>query len=384
MAKKGRGEGTDTLVDGPEAQIGLSAHGDAENAIVDTAHEAFVGMDEHGVITAWNPAAETTFGWTADEAKGRMVADTIIPAELRHQHLRGLAHLIATGEGPVLGQRLELSALHRDGHEFPVEITISSVRRSDGWSFYAFLHDISDRKRAEEERDRAERVKDEFLGVISHEMRTPLTAVIGYADMLAKTEAENLSERGRQMVEVINRSAERQMRLLRDLLLLARIESGSFELRPEPLDLTELARQATEIAEPAAEAAGLDLQLRTDGALSLSGDRDRIGQAIDNLLTNAIKFTPEGGSVAVRVDADGDRALIEVEDSGTGIPLDEQDRLFERSYRASGATERNIPGSGLGLTIVKEIVEAHGGSASFQSEPGRGSTFRLELPLGSV
>jgi PAS domain S-box-containing protein len=378
MAKQGRGEGTDTL--GSDAEARLSPR--EERAVVNTAHEAFVGMDAAGVITAWNPAAEATFGWTAEEAMGRRVADTIIPEEFRETHLRGLERFLATGEGPVLGQRLELSALHRDGHEFPVEITISSVRGDDGWRFYAFLHDISDRRRAEEAREEAERAKDEFFGLISHELRTPLTAVIGYADMLAKTEAGNLSERGREMVEVISRNAERQMRLVRDLLLLAKVEAGSFALQPKTLDLAELAQQAVEAAQPAAEAAGLELQLRADGELPpLTGDPDRIGQAIDNLLTNAIKFTPEGGLVTLRTGTEGERALIEVEDSGTGIPLEEQGRLFDRSYRASGATENNVPGSGLGLTIVKVIAEAHGGGAAVESKPGRGSTFRLEFPL---
>jgi PAS domain S-box-containing protein len=349
---------------------------------VNTAHEAFVGMDAVGVITAWNPAAEATFGWTAEEAIGRRAADTIIPEEFREAHLLGLEHFLATGEGAVLGKRLELSALHRDGREFPVEITISSVRGDDGWRFYAFLHDISDRKRAEEAREEAERAKDEFFGLISHELRTPLTAVIGYADMLAKAEAGNLSDRGQKMVEVISRNAERQMRLVRDLLLLAKIETGDFELQPKTLDLAELARQAVEAAQPAAEAAGLELRLRADGELRpLTGDPDRIGQAIDNLLTNAIKFTPEGGAVTLCAATDGERALIEVEDSGTGIPLEEQGLLFDRSYRASGATENNVPGSGLGLTIVKAIAEAHGGSAAVESEPGHGSTFRLEFPL---
>jgi PAS domain S-box-containing protein len=378
MAKQGRGEGTDTPDGGPEARLSPLE----ESAVVNTAHEAFVGMDVAGVITAWNPAAEVTFGWTAEEAIGRRAADTIIPEEFREAHLLGLEHFLATGEGPVLGKRLELSALHRDGREFPVEITISSVRGDDGWRFYAFLHDISDRKRAEEAREEAERAKDEFFGLISHELRTPLTAVIGYADMLAKAEAGNLSDRGQKMVEVISRNAERQMRLVRDLLLLAKIETGDFELQPKTLDLAELARQAVEAAQPAAEAAGLELQLRADGELRpLTGDPDRIGQAIDNLLTNAIKFTPEGGAVTLCAATDGERALIEVEDSGTGIPLEEQGLLFDRSYRASGATQNNVPGSGLGLTIVKAIAEAHGGSAAVESEPGHGSTFRLEFPL---
>jgi signal transduction histidine kinase len=173
------------------------------------------------------------------------------------------------------------------------------------------------------------------------------------------------------------------MRLVRDLLLLARMDAGGFELQPDTLDLVELVKGSVDGALPAAEAAGLDLQLRCEELPPLTGDADRLGQAIDNLLANAIKFTSEGGSVSVRVTTAGKRAMIEVEDSGAGIPLEEQGRIFERSYRASGATDGKVPGSGLGLTIVKAIVEAHGGSASVQSEPGVGSTFRIELPLSS-
>jgi PAS domain S-box-containing protein len=234
--------------------------------------------------------------------------------------------------------------------------------------------------RKDAERD-AERVKDEFFGLVSHELRTPLTSVIGYTDMLAKSEGEQLSDRAKKMLDVIQRNAKREMRLVGDLLLLVRIEAGSFDLEPGTVDLAAVAQEAAEAARPAAEGAEMELSLSLGEVPPFSGDSDRIGQAIDNLLTNAIKFTPAGGTVELRIGTAGERALVEVQDSGDGIPPEDQQRLFDRLYRASSATKDHVPGTGLGLTIVKAITEAHGGSVTLESEVGAGSTFRLEFPL---
>jgi PAS domain S-box-containing protein len=234
------------------------------------------------------------------------------------------------------------------------------------------------RKEAERE---ADRLKDEFFGLVSHELRTPLTSVIGYTDMLAKLESEQLSQRGQKMVEVISRNARRELRLVGDLLLLVRIEAGKFEIEHGEVNLEAVVEDSVEAVKIAAEQAEVELSLQADRVPPFDGDADRIGQAIDNLLTNAIKFTPEGGEVVVRVSNDGDRAAIEVQDSGVGIPPEDQERLFDRLYRASSATKDHVPGTGLGLTIVKAIAEAHHGRVEVKSEPGEGSTFRIELPL---
>ncbi|MGH2956530.1 MAG: sensor histidine kinase, partial [Solirubrobacterales bacterium] len=234
------------------------------------------------------------------------------------------------------------------------------------------------RRRAEAE---VEKLKDEFFGLVSHELRTPLTSIIGYTEMLAKVDGERLSERGHGFIDVIRRNARREMRLVGDLLVLVRIQAGTFEIEPGTVDLGEIVGQSVEAARPAAEKAGLELGLEAARAKPCAGDAERLSQAFDNLLTNAIKFTPEGGRVDVRMRADDLTAVIEVADTGVGIPAKDHDRLFDRLYRASSATEEHVPGTGLGLTIVKAIVEAHDGTIEVESEEHQGSTFRVELPL---
>ena len=229
------------------------------------------------------------------------------------------------------------------------------------------------------ERD-AERVKDEFFSLISHELRTPLTSIIGYTELLAELETENLSEQGRRFVEVIERNSRRELNLVGDLLMLTRVTAGTFEIERTETDLTEIARATLYAASPAAEQAGVSLELSAGAPALVEGDHHRLAQVLDNLVSNAIKFTPRGGAVTVAVDASADWVTLEVSDTGIGIPENELGRLFERMFRAEDAERLHIPGTGLGLTIVKAIVDAHDATISVSSEPGRGTTFSVELP----
>jgi PAS domain S-box-containing protein len=233
------------------------------------------------------------------------------------------------------------------------------------------------RRRAEEE---VERAKDEFFGLVSHELRTPLTSIIGYGELLSESEADRLTDQGRKYLEVIRRNAQREMRLVGDLLLLVRIQEGAFRMELEEVDLRRIVEQSVEAARPAADKREIELATAVDSAPECAGDPQRLGQVVDNLLSNAIKFTPKGGQVAIRLGSADGVAAIEVTDSGVGIPEDEQRHLFDRLYRAPSAAASAIPGVGLGLTIVKAIVDAHQGRIVVESEPGEGATFRVELP----
>lgn len=227
----------------------------------------------------------------------------------------------------------------------------------------------------------SKRLKDEFFNMISHELRTPLTSIIGYTDLIAEIEAPRLSDQGRRFIEVIERNAKRQLRLVHDLLLLIRVEAGEFSIERQPLDLAAVVDQAVEEARRAAEQSGISVQLSLEDRPVIEGDPHRLEQLLDNLLNNAIKFSEADGIVRICLRRENGTALIEVADSGIGIPPQERERLFERLFRASAAKALAIPGTGLGLTIVKTVVDAHGGTIAVESEEGCGTTFKVSLPL---
>jgi signal transduction histidine kinase len=224
----------------------------------------------------------------------------------------------------------------------------------------------------------ADLLKDEFVALISHDLRTPLTSILGYLEL---TLEDDLPERQRGYLEIVDRNAQRLLRLVSDLLFVARLEAGQLELHETELDLAAVAQQSVLEAEPRAAAGGITITCETEPVPGVAADRGRIFQLFDNLVSNAIKFTPQGGSVRVSVAPSNGAVRLEVADTGIGIPEGEQRRLFERFFRASTAAERQIQGTGLGLYIARAIVEAHGGEISFESEPGRGTAFRIDIPL---
>ena len=224
-----------------------------------------------------------------------------------------------------------------------------------------------------------ERLRDAFVAAVSHELRTPLTSISGFLEMLADEEHE-LGPAGRRYVDVIRRGNTRLRRIVEDLLLVAEIEAQRLELHPGQTDLADLATAAVEAARPAATAAEIDLKLDVEGPAPLEADAIRLGQVLDHLISNAIKFTPAGGSAMVSATAAGGSPRLEVTDTGIGVPHDELGQIFSRFYRASTATRREIPGTGLGLVIVRAIVEAHGGTVSLSSIEGEGTRVIVMLP----
>ena len=639
------------------AQEMLASREQRLRTIVESSTDALITSDHNGRILAWNPAAERMFGWSEEEVVGELLAHVMMAERIRPLYWEGLRAFLDTGESRMIGRRFESLGLARDGREFPVEVAISAVREGAGWIFHAFLHDITDRKASEEERNRlvsivdstddavlsftldgritswnpgaeqiygytqsearemtlfdlappdrpddvrpllervargerphnldydrvgksgrrvevavtatpiqdatgrviagaaihrdvserrrrdrylaaqheatrllalvpemgdvgpgvlpllgsagswicgaywarederlrcagvwsapatqarspveegaespaedapralewllgdaatarlpggasatlggvatqlwvpievsgelfgafqffdrrrrdrdadltgtvaairdqisnyvrrrraeaaAERSKDEFFGLVSHELRTPLTSIIGYGELLSESEADRLTDQGRGYLDVIRRNAQREMRLVGDLLLLVRIQEGTFRIEPEQVDLRRIVDQAVEAARPAAAKRDIDLTAKVDASPDCEGDPHRLGQVMDNLLSNAIKFTPKGGEVSVRLGSHDGLAAIEVVDTGAGIPADQQEFLFDRLYRAPSAAASAVPGVGLGLTIVKAIVDAHRGRIEVESRAGAGATFRVELPV---
>ena len=231
-----------------------------------------------------------------------------------------------------------------------------------------------------EELQELDRMKDVFVSSVSHELRTPLTSMIGYLEILREGEAGDLTEEQQHFLEIVDRNCHRLTSLINDILFMSRLDTGRFQLERESLDLSRLVAERVESIQPVAERNGVELHLRVDGEVPVFGDPARLAQVLDNLLSNAVKFTPSGGDVYVTLSTSGDRARLEVRDTGVGIPADEAGRLFERFFRAS--TAKSVQGTGLGLSIVKSIVEAHGGTISVSSDVGEGTTIAVDLPLG--
>jgi signal transduction histidine kinase len=227
----------------------------------------------------------------------------------------------------------------------------------------------------------ADRLKDEFVALISHDVRTPLTSIIGYVELALDDGVEPpLDDERRSYLDIVSRSSERLMRIVDDLLFVARLQAGHLVLEPTTLDLAEIALQAVEEARPRAERKGLTLSFVVDGPVSVEADRGRMFQLLDNLVSNAIKFTPEGGRVDVRAVRTADGAVLEVSDTGIGLAHDELELVFERFFRSEHAVSNQIPGTGLGLFIARAIADAHAGGISAAGRDGGGTTFRIELP----
>ena len=513
-------------------------------AVLATSHDAYVAIDAGGRITAWNARAEEMFGWPEAIARGRSLARTIIPPAMRAAHNAGITRFLETGEGRVFNKRLELTALHRDGTEFPVDMTITPLRLGSTYSFNAFITDATasrraarlreaqhgvvrslaeaatvqcalagalealvtglewdfasfwsagrdgkalqcegvwhidtagldafaaatralklapgeglpgrawaqgaaiwienvqrdrelprraaaaraelltavcvpvrcegelvgalelfgrqarrrerdllamleatasqlgqfvERKRAEAE---SERLKGEFFGLVSHELRTPLTSIMGYVELMR--DEPDLAPELRHFLDVIDRNADRLQQLLGDVLFVTQVEAGRFDVQLAPVAFGELVKAAADHALRDAQAGGVVLRTSLEPVPPLLADRDRVHELLDHLISNALKFTPPGGEVDVELARDGDDAVVlSVRDTGIGIAEDEQEHLFERFFRTSEATARAVAGAGLGLTICKAIVDAHGGSIAVRSRAGAGTTVRVRLP----
>jgi PAS domain S-box-containing protein len=362
------------------------------SAIVESSDDAILGKGLDGVITSWNAAAERLYGYRPHEVIGQPATILMPPDRLDEE-----TTILETVKAGRRVRHYDTKRLKKDGTVVDVSLAVSPIRSRDGKVVGAssIARDVTERKKAEAERERLlarereqndrlrelDRLKDGLVASVSHELRTPLTSIRGYAELLLDREAGELNDDQEQFLTVIDRNSDRLLRVIGDLLFVAQVDAGKFALERADVDLAELARESVNAARPNADAKAITVHLDADGVSEIYADRSRLAQALDNLLSNAIKFTPEGGRVDVRLSAAGGAMVVEVRDTGIGIPPDEQEKLFERFFRTKGATDRAIQGTGLGLSITKAIAEAHGGTISLESAEGVGTTFRIELPV---
>jgi len=363
-------------------------------SILDNTLDAVIALDAAGRVTFWNPQAEHTFGVPREGAIGRALAEVILPEGERGVFARTLARLGRAKGEPHL--RLELEARRGDGGAFPLELTINAVPDGGALSFSAFARDITQRKHDDRERERllteaerartqaeaASRVKDEFLATLSHELRTPLTAIVGWTYLLRGGRLdEATTSRG---LEAIERNAAAQAQVISDILDLSRMVGAKFRLKVRPLQLAPIAAAAIEPLIPAATAKNLRFQTVLDPAAGLvAGDPDRLRQIVWNLVSNAVKFTPRGGGITVRLERDAPAGVrLSVEDTGVGIPAELLPHVFERFRQGDSSSTRSHGGLGLGLAVARHLVELHGGTVEARSEgEGLGATFTVTLPV---
>jgi PAS domain S-box-containing protein len=383
-------------------------------AIVESSDDAIVSKDLNGIITSWNKGAQKLFGYTAEEVIGKSIT-ILIPPD-RENEESYILDRIRRGE---VVDHYETVRRHKDGSEIDVSLTVSPVRDKTGKVIGAskISRDISERKRTEIEREEmllketaaraeaesaraeaeaANHSKDEFLAVVSHELRSPLNAILGYNQLLREITPD--AARLKSSCDVIERNAKTQLQLIEDLLDSARIASGKLRLELRPLDINPVIADALDMMRPAAEAKGVRLlwAAEEDGSgreesappnpqsAIVRGDAARVQQIIWNLLSNAIKFTPSGGRVELRAERAEGHVRIIVSDTGSGIPPEFLPYVFDRFRQADPSGSQRYGGLGLGLALVKHLIELHGGKVEAASEgAGHGSTFILTLPLAT-
>ncbi|WP_367322612.1 ATP-binding protein [Streptomyces sp. HUAS ZL42] len=319
------------------------------------------------------PGAPGSFGSTGMPTENRAAAAAL-----------GLDSAVITpigvGEEPI--GAVSLARTSADHPWRPVDIEIAeSMASGVGRALHTAL--LYEQETTLVEKLRAlDKAKSDFLSTVSHELRTPLTSIVGYIELLKDEDTGPLSPPQRRMLDVVDRNANRLRALIEDLLTLSRIESGAFSSKREPIDLRRLVASAADAMKPTAEAASVTLETHCpERPLVLEGDGEQLDRVLMNLLSNAVKFTPQGGTVSVRADRQDGEAVLSVSDTGIGIPAKEQEKLFTRFFRASNATDAAIPGTGLGLTIVRTIVANHGGDMYVHSEEGQGTTITARLPI---
>jgi PAS domain S-box-containing protein len=344
------------------------------SSILDNVVDAIITINESGSIESWSNGAERLFGYKSEEVLRRNVK-MLMHEPHASAHDGYIRRYTQTGEGRIIGTRREVEGLHKDGHRLPVDLGISEMRIGNRRMFIGVVRDISARLEVE-------RLKSGFVSTVSHELRTPLTSISGSLGLLAGGVAGELPAKATRLIEIAKQNSERLVRLINDILDLEKAESGRLEFRLEVERIRPIVQHAIDMNRAYAQGFGVSIQIEPRSAdTSVLVDRDRLVQVLTNLLSNAAKFSPSGGVVSILIRSDEDSVVISVHDDGAGIPADFHSRVFQKFAQADSSDSRAKGGTGLGLSIAKTIVERLGGNITFESAPGKGTTFHINLPV---
>jgi PAS domain S-box-containing protein len=407
-------EATDTRTAAQRYSALLVREEDARNQVraerrfrqlLEAAPDAILEIDAAGQIVLVNAGAEKLSGYSREELIGQNL-EIMVPSELRGKHVHHRSTYWSYPSTRPMGTGLELNLQRKDGERVPVEISLSPVNYDGDTRVTAIVRDITDRKRAEQqireiqerltaeltatnqelalrnqEIERANKLKTEFVASMSHELRTPLHTIIGFAELVAEELEGPLNDKQKRFIGHIYKDSLHLLELINDVLDISRIEAGRLELRLGTFDMTAAIDEVMATIRPQAVAKSLHLEETSAPGVPLHADRVRFKEILYNLLSNAVKFTPANGRISVTATASEGFASISVTDTGVGIPAGELDAIFDKFYQVGSTTRGVREGTGLGLAITKQLVEAHGGKIGVRSETGRGSSFHFTIPL---
>ncbi len=375
--------------------------------LLEAAPDGIFEVEQDGTIILLNAAAEAMFGYSREELLGQLV-EKLIPDAARSTHRQHRAHYSQHPTVRPMGAGLELLALRKDGAMFPVEISLSPIRSAEGNRVIAVVRNITDRKKAEaeihalqaqftatlteankqleirnREVERANRLKSEFLASMSHELRTPLHTIIGFSDLLAEELKGPLNETQKRFVEHIRNDSRHLLALISDTLDFSKIEAGRLTVHPEEFDASEKMAGWIDRLRSLANAKKQTILEAYAPSVTVFADPVRLKEILYNLVSNAIKFTPDGGTITIEAQRAETYALFRVTDTGIGIPEAEHLAIFDTFYQLGPTTKGVREGTGLGLSITKSLVELHGGEIRVRSKQGEGSVFEFTLPVES-
>lgn len=347
------------------------------HTILENIADGIIAIDSQGLITSFNPAASRVFGYSPHQVIGRNVS-MLMPEPHRSAHDGYLRRYLQTGEQRIMGAPREVEGIRSDGSLFSLELSVSEVPGAEGVTFLGMVRDISERKRLE-------RMQNEFVSTVSHELRSPLTSIAGSLSMAANGALGQLPPKAQQMIDLAFRNANQLSAIINDLLDMEKLVSGKMPLKCQPVSVDEQVCQSLENIQAFADQQQVTLHLySSDNLLTIDVDSRRFQQILSNLLSNAIKFSPVDGEVSVNVQDLGEWVRISVSDHGSGIPESFRNRVFQKFAQADGSDSRQKGGTGLGLAITRELTEQMGGHVTYESLEGEGTTFYVKFPAVSA